>query len=119
MATRSLSPPPPCPDGLIGSQLPSPPPPSLEPQKDLSEQARRIRQLEREVAALSGAAAGAGVDVSSILRLAAAAASQPDMLLLQAEAADAVSETAARAAGGGGQARTGGSARGAGHTEEV
>lgn len=98
---------------------PIPSTPCLEPQKDLSEQTRRIRQLEREVAALSGAAAGAGVDVSSILRLAAAAASQPDMLLLQAEAADAVTGAAASAAGGAGQARTGGSARGGGHTEEV
>lgn len=48
-----------------------------------------MRQLEREVAALSGAAAGAGVDVAAILHLAAAAASQPDLLQLQADAADA------------------------------
>ena len=75
------------------------------PQKDLAEQARRVRQLEREVAALSGAAAGAGVDVPSILRLAATAASQPDMLLLQAEAAEAVA-AAGSAGAGGGQAHT-------------
>lgn len=58
-------------------------------QRDLVEEHRRVRALEREVAALSGAAAGAGVDVSAIMRLAAAAASQPDLLQLQAEAEDA------------------------------
>lgn len=85
-------------------------------QKDLASQAKRIRQLEREVAALSGAAAGAGVDVSSIIRLAAAAASQPDMMLLQAQAADAAA--AAAGGGGGGQAHSGG-ASGGGRAEEV
>lgn len=71
-----------------------------------------MRQLEREVAALSGAAAGAGVDVSTILRLAAAAASQPDLLMLQADSAGlAESEVAEKAGIGSAAAASNGMAR--------
>lgn len=53
-------------------------------QKDLASEHRRVRQLEREMAALSGAATAAGLDVASVLRLAAMAASQPDDMLAEA-----------------------------------
>ncbi|KAL4458462.1 hypothetical protein ABPG75_013327 [Micractinium tetrahymenae] len=58
-------------------------------QKDLAGEHHRVQQLEREVAALCGAAAGAGVDVAAILRLAASAASQPELLYMQAAMAEA------------------------------
>jgi hypothetical protein len=51
------------------------PTPALQ---DLAAERQRVQQLEREVAALRGAAAGAGVDVAAILRLAAATESQPE-----------------------------------------
>ena len=54
--------------------------------QDLAAEHRRVQQLELEVSALSGAAAGAGVDVAAILRLAAAQVSQPEDKLKGAEA---------------------------------
>lgn len=67
--------------------------------QDLAAQQRRVCQLENEVAVLAGAAAAAGVDVAGILRLAASAAPHPDLLRLEAAAAEA--EAAAGKAGRG------------------
>jgi len=84
--------------------------------QDLAAEQRHELQLERQIAALSKAAAAAGVDVAAVLKLAAMETSRLGSLLMEPAApamADGTAKLAAGSSGGGLGSKAGGGSNGA------